>query len=65
MTLVATGVFLNSPHSGDMQLESEQNFVCVGCCAGCKVFLNFDLTPNAVLFDCDLMSHVTINCIAG
>ena len=47
MTLVAIGVFLNSPRSGEMQLGSEQNFVGDWCCAGCRVFLNFDLTPNA------------------
>ena len=65
MTLVAIGVFLNSLHFGDMHLGSEQNFVCDGSCAGCRVFLNFDLTPNAVLLDRDLMSNVTINYIAG
>ena len=43
--------FLNSPRFGWVQLGSEQNFVGVGCRAGCGVVLNFDLTPNADIGD--------------
>jgi hypothetical protein len=43
--------FWNSPRFDKAQLGSEQNFVCVGCRAGSRSFLNFDLTPNALVGD--------------
>jgi hypothetical protein len=36
--------FFNSPCFGETQLGSEQNFVLAWCHAGCRIFLNFDLT---------------------